>query len=913
MSNRLPLGLWVSLFIALLATLVAGPFWQIDGIPFNTRDVQVHLHRSAAIERAFEQSIYWPRWFPDVYNGLGAPVFHHYSPGLHWLVAAAHGIGMGLDEALKLVMTVALVLSGFGVYAWLRHVFSPTASLAAVSLYLLHPILLTQTVYFGGDYPQMLALLLFPVCLWAFSALHRQSRLSSWIAAVASLAALVVSHNLMAMAGVVMLSVYWLLLAIGYRKPAGLLRCGGAALLAALLSAGFWLPSLADLPLVQSDNALVGVDLLKNIFLQWWQLIGFQSPILDSRAGNPLRPLNTFGAATWLAWAGGLLSVLFATGKERRVWGFVGCIFTLAMLAMASPVSQAAWETVPGVKLFLFPSRFLLIAPLGALPAASLAVDAWRSGRRLLPALALTVASYLVLFPYLFPAHTPMFSPFVPVETLSQEDTRAYEPRANAWGMTSFNEFLVQGADMRVITGEIVEPNATRMTWLSPHEALADLSAQSEPMLLRLHFHPGWSAGARATLSRGPSGWMQVTALQSRERPLVIRWKGTVWQRWGESLSLLGLLAIVAGTLFLVLRRQNGEVSAGAAQSSSSRSVRAMVVCVLILVAARYALDQSPRGPFYRHSPPGQLAFDVEGQPATLGNPAAEQVTLLGWELLSSAMPSAGDTVRVRLYWQALSELEDDYHTFVHLYAPSLQRSWAVENQGVLRPPTRVWDTGKYFIESMRLILPADIPPVTYTLVTGLVSSSGERLAVPGSANDLLHLRDMAVAPTRPGFLQRERPTIVAGADTEDGLRLQGYDLLPAAESPTLRLFWQTGDAVANDWIPYIHMTDTQGNLVAQFDGPALAGLQPTSRWHSNAVYIDNRQLNLPAELAPGSYLLRIGLYDFKSGERLPFQPSADGIQNHFENGQLLIPLIVADHNNSAPGISPAMSVAAQR
>ena len=167
-------------------------------------------------------------------------------------------------------------------------------------------------------------------------------------------------------------------------------------------------------------------------------------------------------------------------------------------------------------------------------------------------------------------------------------------------------------------------------------------------------------------------------------------------------------------------------------------------------------------------------------------------------------MPRTGDTVRVRLYWQALGELEDDYHTFLHLYSPSLQRSWAVENQGVLRPPTRVWNPGKYYIESMRLILPADTPPVTYSLATGLVSSSGERLAVPGSNNDLLHLRDMAVAPTRPGFLQRERPTMVAGADTDDGLRLQGYDLLPAAESPTLRLFWETGDAVANDWITYI-------------------------------------------------------------------------------------------------------------
>ena len=65
----------------------------------------------------------------------------------------------------------------------------------------------------------------------------------------------------------------------------------------------------------------------------------------------------------------------------------------------------------------------------------------------------------------------------------------------NAWGMTSFNEFLVQGANMGVMRGEIAEPPSTRLTWRSPHEAVADLSEKGEPMLLRLHFHPGWNAG----------------------------------------------------------------------------------------------------------------------------------------------------------------------------------------------------------------------------------------------------------------------------------------------------------------------------------------------------------------------------------------------------------------------------------
>ena len=894
MTNRVPLAFFVVFFIVLLTVLVAGPLWQIEGIPVNTGDVQVHLHRSAAIGRAFEQGIYWPRWFPEVYNDLGAPVFHHYSPGLHWLVAAAHRIGIGLDDALKLVMTAAFALSGFGVYGWLRRAFSPVACLAGTSLYVLHPILLTRTVYYAGDYPQILALLLLPVCLWAFVSLHKKDSILYWLAAIISLAAFVVSHNLMALAGAAVLLGMWSLLSVGYRQPGGSLRCAGAALLAAMLTAGFWLPAVADLPHVQFENTQKRLAHFSEFFLRWWQLTGFQSPILDSRAGNPLMPINTFGLASWLAVISGLAVALFRPRRELRVWGMAGALFALGMLSMASPLSEHLWESWAGLTVFQYPSRFLLIAPLGASAAAAAATDAWGHKRSWLPALILVLASLLVVFPYLFPGHTPMFSEFRPVKALTPAETRSYEPRMNAWGMTSFNEFLVQGANMGVMRGEIAEPPATRLTWRSPHEAVADLSEDGGQMLLRLHFHPAWSAGKQAVLSRGTAGWTQVAGLHDPAQPLIVRWKGTVWQRWGERLSLTGLLATVAGLYFLVFRRRSGEEQVSAAPSPSTRSVAALVGCVLVVVVLRYTVDWSTRGPFLRHSPPGQLAFSVEGKGSNLGDAATDQLALLGWELLSGGTPGPGGTISVRLYWQAHDSIADDYHTFLHLYTPSLQRSWAVVNQGELRPPTRVWNPAKYYEETMRLFLPADLPPVPYTLVAGLVSSSGQRLSVPGSTDDLVYLREMEVAPLRPGLLQSVRPAAATPADTDDGLHLQGYDLFDEPGGHSLRLFWETGEGVASDWITYIHMTDPQGELVAQFDGAPLAGLLPTSQWKSNSLYIDRRKLEVPSNLAPGDYLLRIGLYSFESGERLPFQPE-DGEQGHFESGQLLAPIRVHD------------------
>lgn len=897
MPNRFPVGLLVSVFIALLTTLVAGPLWQIEGLPASTGDVQVHLHRSAAIERAFRQGVYWPRWFPEVYNDLGAPVFHHYSPGFHWLVAAAHRIGFRLDDALKLTVTVALALSGLGVYGWLRHAFSTAACLAAASIYLLHPLFLPRTVYFAGDFPQMLAILILPVCLLAFANLHARASAYSWLAAVSSLAALILSHNLMAVAGAVVLFAFWLLNSFGHRRPVSSLLCAGAALTAALLTAGFWLPAVADLPLVQFENTETRLAHFSEYFLQWWQLTGVQSPILDSRAGNPVMPIDTFGLASWLALIAGLAGALFGKSREQRSWGMAGALFALGMLAMASPLSAFLWESWEGLSIFQYPSRFLLLAPLGAAVTAAAATDAWGQNRRWLPALALVSSSLLIVFPYSFPEHTPMFSAFSPVKFLTPNETRSYEPRMNAWGMTSFNEFLVQGADLRAIKGEIEEPPATRPTWRSPHKLVAELAGQPEEALLRQHFHPAWSAGRQATLSRGTAGWMQVTNLHDSSQPLEINWVGTTWQRRGEWMSLLGLLTALVSLLFLVFRGQNGNDTVNELPNSSVGLVAALVVFATLVVAVRFTLSWSANGPFLRHSSPGELALAAEGEPATLGGSGTDRVTLLGWEILNGDTPKPGGTITVRLYWRAQDQMREDYHSFLHLYTPSLQRSWAVENIGVLRPPTPVWNPEKYYIETMRLNIPADIPPVPYALVTGLVSSSGERLAVPGSENNSLRLREIAVRPLRPGFMQRVRPTTEASADTEDGLRLQGFDLFDGPGGHTFRLFWDTDRGVSRDWITYIHMTDSRGELVAQFDGPPLSGLKPTSQWKPDSLYIDSRKLVLPEGLAAGEYLLRVGLYNFESGERLPFQPDDSG-HEQFGDGQLLIPVsIIAEES----------------
>ena len=134
----------------------------------------------------------------------------------------------------------------------------------------------------------------------------------------------------------------------------------------------------------------------------------------------------------------------------------------------------------------------------------------WPAKGRWVATLAMLICSTLIPFPYLFPGLVSVTGA-LPVEALTAESSSKFERTFGAWGFAGSREFLVQGAGLGVIKGEIPEPDAAILSWLSPHEAVADLSEQPDPMLLRLHFHPGWSAGERAKLTRGPVGWTEVT------------------------------------------------------------------------------------------------------------------------------------------------------------------------------------------------------------------------------------------------------------------------------------------------------------------------------------------------------------------------------------------------------------------
>lgn len=85
---------------------------------------------------------------------------------------------------------------------------------------------------------------------------------------------------------------------------------------------------------------------------------------------------------------------------------------------------------------------------------------------------------------------------------------------------------------------------------------------------------------------------------------------------------------------------------------------------------------------------------------------------------------------------------------------------------------------------------------------------------------------------------------------------LVGFDVgrfVPPGQALPITLYWRTAAPIAEDLAMYIHVYDTQGELIGQWDAFPGNGLLPTSLWQPNEVIVDEYRVpvNAPALYPP--------------------------------------------------------------
>jgi hypothetical protein len=110
------------------------------------------------------------------------------------------------------------------------------------------------------------------------------------------------------------------------------------------------------------------------------------------------------------------------------------------------------------------------------------------------------------------------------------------------------------------------------------------------------------------------------------------------------------------------------------------------------------------------------------------------QAILVGLDATTNQI-APGDTLDVRLHWQAASEFDQDYTAFIHLIGPDgMLHGQVDQTPGAGAYPTTGWVSGETIADEYAIPIPADAPVGEYQIEIGMYNpNTGQRLLVCSS------------------------------------------------------------------------------------------------------------------------------------------------------------------------------------
>jgi len=232
----------------------------------------------------------------------------------------------------------------------------------------------------------------------------------------------------------------------------------------------------------------------------------------------------------------------------------------------------------------------------------------------------------------------------------------------------------------------------------------------------------------------------------------------------------------------------------------------------------------------------------------------ANHLQLVGYQ---SSSIEPGTPLRLTLYWQPTKKIRRDVKLFVQLLDRSRTKIVATNIAWPLNGAFRVpaWQPDQIMPLSHILSISDDyLPPGEYSVDVGLIDLYTNKL-IPVNA-----VRDEYLVKTLEFRLPEDPrlPEISTKINFENIIQLNGYTLIPTTDGLEIILFWQAIESPEIDYTSFVHIVDSNDQIVAQSDAQPLNGEYPTSRWFHNETVVEERILSFTPN---GEYRIYIGWY----------------------------------------------------
>jgi len=346
---------------AILIYLALPLFWE-KGLPINN-DWEVYPTWLTEFEKNIADGNLIPRWAPNLWHGMGSPLFIFVSPGFYYLAKFFRLFSFSILFSVKLGIYLSFALGFIFMFLFTKKIWGKWPALFCATVYTFMPYHM-GLVMTRGDYAELLAMALWPVNLLIFHNLVKTKKEIYFLLGSLLIAAQMLAHNILS---VIFIPVIFLFIIFLSRKTWADLKLPLLTLgLGVLLASFFWLPAFIeknDLNLAELTEGItmnMGQYDFHNHFVKFSEFISIQADDFYDQAPKFLSYLGMLII---------ILSIFFflrkfkSKGKSWRHLGFWLLILSIGLL-MSTALSVFIWESLPPLSLFQYPSRFLSIVSL---------------------------------------------------------------------------------------------------------------------------------------------------------------------------------------------------------------------------------------------------------------------------------------------------------------------------------------------------------------------------------------------------------------------------------------------------------------------------------------------------------------------------------------------------------------------
>jgi 6-pyruvoyl-tetrahydropterin synthase related domain len=684
------------LWLALLTVMTLPAVWPFTTVVFfGSDDGLLHLFRLHGLDDAIHQGILYPRLFPTFAFGYGHAVLSYYGPLSYYVAELARVLGAGYVDAFKWAYAFGFVGSAFAAYALARRFVAPAAALFGAAVYLYFPYHLVLT-FQRGALAEHMTWIFTPLILWGitpqFDLAGRSGapvKLGSaaLLVAALSIAALIVTHSLVAMMFMPFVVVYgWL---VNHELPLGqrVTRLALALFAGLGLSAFYWLPVATQGRWVQLSATAEGEGFVRWLaptfnFIQTTLIFDYVRGI-----GYPDHPLGGVDTLLLLAALG---AAVYGWRRRERWWLPLSLFLFLSVVSLFLVVDAAlpVWHVLAPVLGFLqFPWRFMTVAGLGIAMAS---VFLFRN-RIVLPCLllpVLIVTSLAGLHISARPETGSDVQSMLKREFQTKHIGSTYTEEYLPWWVTADPLAIPRAADTPKTAAML---SSTQLQLLDAGYTYRRYAVNSNSVLtLRLHqfYFPPW----RATLNGQSLPTYPTTELGLLTVDVPPTSGGILEVDYGATvLEQLGIVLSLASAGIVVFLGRGRWLFAAAA-----------VAVLLGLIWGVGRLQATP---------------SVQPIQVTVGDVAE----LIGIQIEPKAY-RPGDSLQLTLSWLALRETGENLQAFVHVIDAASGRLIA-QSDGIPvwgYTPTSQWRVGELIEDTRTLAIPQNALPGAYMVVAGL-------------------------------------------------------------------------------------------------------------------------------------------------------------------------------------------------